>query len=271
MSVSPLEIRRIILAQSKRANVGHIGSCLSIVEILSALHGVLRGTAPDDPDRDRFALSKGHAALALYAVLKLQGSVSDEQMDTFCGDDSLLGVHPDSALPGVDFSTGSLGQGITFAVGAALGARLQGSLRRTFCLVSDAECNEGSVWEAAMFAGHHQLSNLVVIADMNGQQALDLTDRVCRAGNMADRWASFGWLVSAVDGHSVDELTRAFESPSDRPHIILARTVFGRGVEFMEKGIPITQTHLPVQAVNWHYLPMSDAEYALAMRGLEGV
>jgi transketolase len=272
LSPAPREIRRIILGQSKRANVGHIGSCLSIVEILSALFGgVLRATGSGDTERDRFVLSKGHAALALYAVLRLQGKVSETQMDTFCGDGSLLGVHPESALPGVDFSTGSLGQGITMAVGSALGARLQGSGRRTFCVISDGECNEGSVWEAAMFAGHHQLSNLVVIADMNGQQALDLTANVSRSDQMAERWEAFGWRVSNVDGHSIEQLTTALESPGDRPHCILARTIFGRGVDFMEKGIPITQTHLPVQAVNWHYLPMSDAEYDIAMRNLEGV
>jgi transketolase len=135
--MSPTQMRRIILRQSKRANVGHIGSCLSVVEILSALYGeVLRIPDPDDP------------------ALNIKGWVTGEQMDTFCGDDSMLGVHPESVLPGVDFSTGSLGQGPCVAAGAALAARLQGSSRRIFCLISDGECNEGSVWEAAMFAAH---------------------------------------------------------------------------------------------------------------------
>ena len=230
MPLSPRDIRRIILTQSKRANVGHIGSCLSIVEILAALYGgVLIASTPDDTDRDRFILSKGHAALTLYAVLALLGRISDEQLNTFCADGGVLGVHPEAALTGVDFSTGSLGQGVTIAVGVALAARLQGSSRRAFCLVSDGECNEGSVWEAAMFAGHHGLSNLIVIADMNGQQALDLTRRVSVADNMAERWKAFGWQVSAVDGHSIEQLNVALKAPgTGRPQILLARTVFGR-------------------------------------------
>jgi transketolase len=271
MSINPRAVRRIILSQSKRANVGHIGSCLSVVEILSAVHGgAMRAASPDDPDRDRFILSKGHAALALYAVLALLGRISDAQLDTFCSEDSVLGVHPEAVLPGIDFSTGSLGHGLPIAVGCALAARLQGSARRVFCLVSDGECNEGSVWEGAMFAGHHGLSNLAVVVDVNGQQAMDLTRHVSSSENMAERWKAFGWSVSEVDGHSVGKLEDVLAPRSgNQPHVVLARTVFGRGVAFMEQGRPITQAHLPVHPVNWHYLPMSDAEYALAVRGLE--
>jgi transketolase len=137
--------------------------------------GAMRRAGTEDPDRDRFVLSKGHAALALYALLALRGALSEAQLDSFCGDDSLLGVHPEAALTGVDFSTGSLGQGLCMAAGAALAAHLQRSSRRAFCLISDGECNEGSVWEAAMFAAHHGLSNLTVVAVMNGQQP----DRAC--------------------------------------------------------------------------------------------
>ena len=271
--VNPTRMRRIILQQSKRADVGHIGSCLSVVEILCALYGsVLRIEDPDDPDRDRFILSKGHAALALYAALNLRGWVTEEQMNTFCGDESMLGVHPESVLPGVDFSTGSLGQGPCIAAGAALAARLQGSRRRVFCLISDGECNEGSVWEAAMFAAHQRLSNLTVIADINGQQAYGLTRDVCEIGNHAQRWEAFGWNAREVDGHSVEALVDALNEPhTGRPRILLAQTVFGRGVWFMEQGVPLTQQHLEVQAINWHYLPMSDSEYDVAMGGLEAV
>lgn len=268
--VSPKAVRRTILLQSKRANVGHIGSCLSVVEILCALYGgVLRGT-PGEKDRDRFILSKGHAALALYATLGQKGWLSDAQLDTFCGDGSLLGVHPESALAGVDFSTGSLGQGVTMAVGAALAARTQGSLRRIFCLMSDGEFNEGSVWEAAMFAGHHRLSNLTLIVDLNGQQALGPTRDVCNLGNLAQRWQGFGWNTIDVDGHSIDALSAAMATAEHtRPTILLARTVFGRGVWYMEQGIPLTQSHLPTQAINWHYLPMSDEEFEIAIGSLE--
>jgi transketolase len=265
--ISPGKLRRIILEQSKRAHVGHIGSSLCVVEILAALYGgVLRGQSPDDPDRDRFVLSKGHAALALYATLALKGWVSDEQLATFCGDGSLLGVHPEAALPGIDFCSGSLGHGLSIAAGAALAARIQGSDRRAFCLISDGECNEGSVWESAMFAAHNRLSNLFVVADINGQQALGLTRDVCAATNMRDRWQAFGWDTAEVDGHSIEAITAALNAPGDgRPRIVLARTIFGCGVPFMEQGVPVSQKHLPVQPINWHYLPMSDEEYAMAL------
>jgi transketolase len=271
VAISPKHMRRIILEQSKRAHVGHIGSSLCVVEILAALHGgVLRGSSPEDPERDRFVLSKGHAALALYCALALRGWISEAQLSTFCGDGSLLGVHPEAAMRGVDFCSGSLGQGLSIAAGAALAARIQGSARRAFCLISDGECNEGSTWEAAMFAAHNRLSNLRVVADVNGQQALGLTRDVCASANLCERWGAFGWDVAQVDGHSVEALTAALNaSGDDRPRIVLAQTIFGRGVPFMELGIPVSQKHLPVQPINWHYLPMSDEEYAMALAALE--
>jgi transketolase len=267
----PRDVRRIILEQSRRANVGHIGSCLCVVEILAALYGdVLKGNSFDDPDRDRFILSKGHAALALYAVLALKGVLTEKDLATFCGDGSLLGVHPDAALRGIDFSTGSLGHGLSMGAGAALAATMQGSSRRVFVLMSDAECNEGSVWEAAAFAAHHGLNNLHAIVDLNGQQAFGRTREVLRMDNMRERWESFGWAVTEVDGHSVPDLARAFSNSSWRaPQLVIARTVFGRGVRFMEEGKPVTLRGLPVQPINWHYLPMSDEEYEIAMADLE--
>ena len=269
--VGPNEMRRIILIQSRRANVGHIGSCLCVVEILSALYSsVLKISDPKHPERDRFILSKGHAGLALYAALVLKGWLSEEQLNTFCGDNTFLGVHPVTAIPGVDFSTGSLGQGICIAVGSALAARLQGSKRRVFCLISDGECNEGSVWEAAMLAAQHRLSNLHVIVDCNGQQALNLTRDVLDQSNLAERWRNFGWWSAEVDGHSVSDLVNTLNTSSgEHPKLIVARTVFGKGVSYMEQGIPLSQTHLPVQSINWHYLPMSEHEYRVAMDQLE--
>ena len=266
-------MRRTILDQSRRANVGHIGSCLCVVEILTALYGhVLRVSSPDDQDRDRFVLSKGHAALALYAALVQKGWISEAQLNTFCSEDSLLGVHPEAALRGVDFSTGSLGHGLSMAAGAALAARMQGSGRRVYCLISDAECNEGAVWEAAMFAAHHRLGHLTVILDWNGQQALGPTIDVLDSTNLRQRWDAFGWRTAEVDGHSVDDLVREVTTARNAdaaPLIVLARTVFGKGVSYMEAGIPLSQPHLPVQAVNWHYLPMSAHEYAIAIAELE--
>jgi transketolase len=270
---NPKRMRQIILQQSKRANVGHIGSCLCVVEILSALYeSVLRIDSPSDPDRDRFILSKGHAALALYAALSLKGWLSTSVLDSFCGDGSLLGVHPECQLPGIDFSAGSLGHGLSIAAGAAFAAKMQNSARRVFCLISDAECNEGSVWEAVMFSAHHRLHNLTVVIDVNGQQAMGPTYDVLDLSNLKARWESFGWRVTEADGHSVDQLTEALRAKSgtgDPPHAILAKTCFGHGVSYMMAGKAITQTHLPDGPINWHYLPMSDEEYDLAMAEVE--
>ena len=254
-------VRRIILEQARRANVGHIGSALSVADILTALYlggteGCIAVSDPADPERDRFVLSKGHASLALYAVLHLRGWLSDEALNTYCGEASLLGVHPEHALRGVDFSTGSLGHGLSFAAGAALAARLHGSPRRAFVLVSDAECNEGSLWEAVMCAAHHRLSNLVAIVDLNGQQALGYTSQVLNLSPLADRWRAFGWDVHEVDGHDVGALRRtvsALDTTCGPPHVLIAHTVFGKGVTYMERQI------------KWHYLPMSEAEYQQAL------
>lgn len=261
--ISAYDISRIVLEQSMRARVGHIGSSLSVSGILAALYGgTLQGKGPRDPDRDRFILSKGHAALALYAALSLRGWLSAEDLDTYCGDGTLLGVHPDSELPGVDFSTGSLGHGLPMAVGAAIAARMQRSARRVFVLLSDAECDEGSLWEAAMLASHQGLSNLIAIVDLNGQQALGYTKDVLSLEPLAAKWRAFGWDAHEVDGHDVAGLVRAIDSLWTRPsapHVVIARTVFGHGVSFMESQI------------KWHYLPMSQADYDDAMRQIERV
>src|SRR5262245_25692304 len=233
--ISPKQMRRIILDQSKRAHVGHIGSCLCVVEILAALYGhVLRASSPHDPERDRFILSKGHAGLALFAALALRGWITQAELDTYFCPGTLLGVHPEAALPGVDFSTGSLGQGLSIAAGAALAAGLQGSARRVFSLISDGELNEGAVWEAAMFAAQHRLHNLLVIVDWNGQQAFGRTRDVLDLPNLAERWRAFGWNTREVDGHSIPDLVKALSpsAPGEAPRLVLARTVFGKGVYF---------------------------------------
>jgi transketolase len=195
--------------------------------------------------------------LALFAALHLRGWLGTGQIDTYCGDGTLLGVHPERALPGVDFSTGSLGLGLSFGAGAALAARLDGSSRRVVVLVSDAECNEGSVWEAVMFAAHHKLVNLTAIVDLNGQQALGYTRNVLDLTPMASRWHAFGWDVHEVDGHDAGALAERLStrvSAVERPRVLIARTVFGKGVSFMENQI------------KWHYHPMTDAEYERALR-----
>lgn len=254
-------IRRIVIEQSKRAGVGHIGSSLSVADILGTLFaGVLQGDGPADPERERFVLSKGHASLALYAALHETGVIDRDELASFCADGSRLGTHPDHALPGVDFSSGSLGHGLSLATGAALAARLAGSRRRTFALLSDAECNEGSVWEAVMFAAHHRLADLVAIVDVNGQQALGYTRDVLDLTPLDERWRAFGWDVHTVDGHDCRALravVEGLERGQGRPHVVLAQTVFGHGVSYMERRI------------EWHYLPMDDGQYAGALAELD--
>jgi transketolase len=254
------EIRRTVLDRSRVANVGHIGSSLSIADILAALFSGAISLGERERERDRFILSKGHAALALYAVLAAKGVISAGELDTFCVDGSSLGAHPDHTVPGIDFSTGSLGHGLPIGVGAALAARLDGSERRVFVLLSDAECDAGSVWEAVLFAAHHGLGNLVAVVDVNGQQAFGYTRDVLNLEPLADKWQSFGWEVIEVDGHDVRALAEAFETTTPgeaRPRVVLARTTFGKGVSFMESSI------------EWHYWPLSAAQYDRALKEVE--
>jgi transketolase len=193
----------------------------------------------------------------LYAALHLTGRLSADQLNTYCGDDSLLGVHPEHTLPGIDFCTGSLGQGLSFGAGAALAARLSESTRRVAVLISDAECNEGSVWEAAMFAAHHKLGNLLAIVDANGQQALGYTKNVLDLSPLATRWRAVGWDALEVDGHDVEAIAEAsvyVSRETASPRVLIAHTVFGKGVSFMERQI------------KWHYWPMSDDEFGQAVR-----
>ncbi|MDZ4765624.1 MAG: transketolase [Chloroflexota bacterium] len=257
--VTPYAIRKIVLEQSKRAHIGHIGSSLSVADILAAIYGdLLAARAPDDPDRDRFVLSKGHAALALYATLYLRGWIDAAALHSFHTDGTALGIHPEPILPGVDFATGSLGMGLSMGVGAALAARLQGSSRRVYVLLSDAELNEGSTWEAILFAAHHRLDNLIAVVDLNGQQALGYTHDVMRIDNPLERFRAFGWDAHDVDGHDVPGMVACARSlTASQPHILVARTTFGKGVSYMENKI------------RWHYMPMNDAEYAQAVDEIE--
>ena len=215
---------------------------------------------PADPERDLFVLSKGHAALALYAALHLRGWLDARTLNTFCVDGTLLGVHPDDRVPGIEFSTGSLGHGLSFGSGVALGWRLRRSPRSRVVLVSDAECNAGALWEAAMFAAHHRLSNLTAIVDLNGQQAFGHTDAVLNLSPLSDRWRAFGWDIREVSGHDVDNLSgtvAGLDTSNGPPHVLIASTVFGKGVSFMEGQL------------RWHYEPMSDEEYQRALAEIE--
>ncbi len=252
-------IRRTIIEQSKLANVGHIGSALSIADILAALYGGVLELPVARPLRDRLILSKGHAALALYAALELTGRLPSGTTGTYCTDGTLLGVHPERDLDGVDFCTGSLGHGLPIAVGAALAARLEASPRRVFVVMSDAELNEGSVWEAVMFAAHHRLANLVVILDLNGQQAMGYTKDVLDLDVPAQLWEAFGWEVHELDGHdpsAMETTIQDLDFATGAPHLIIAHTTFGKGVSFMQN------------VIDWHYLPMTDEQYDQALSEL---
>ena len=252
-------LRRWIVEQSLASTVGHVGSALSVVDIVAALwEGTMRKPGTQAEDRDRFILSKGHAALALYAALRWKGLLDEDTFRSFCRDGSLLGVHPHHALEGVDVSTGSLGMGLSIGCGLAHGLRLRGHDSRVFVLVSDAECNEGQVWEAAMFAAHHALAGLVAIVDLNGLQALGHTREIL-ALDTAALWTSFGWDTVTVDGHDLDALLAALRPgpAGGRPRAIVARTVLGKGVSFME------------DRLEWHYRNLTPELARRALAELE--
>lgn len=222
------------------ANSGHPGGSLSEADILAVLYGrimVHDPTDPDRPDRDRFILSKSHACPALYAVLAESGYFPTGELSSFRKIDSRLQGHAHIKTPGVEMSGGSLGQGLSFGVGTALAARLDGRSSRTYVLLGDGECDEGQVWEAAMSAPHHGLDNLVAIIDRNRIQNDRWTDQVMTLEPLADKWRAFGWAVIELDGHSVPELIAGFERAAEtagRPTVIIAHTVKGKGVSFME-------------------------------------
>ena len=252
-------LRARVVETSGRAEVPHLGSCLSCVDILVALYwGVLRldPRAPTATGRDRFILSKGHAAPALFQVLALRGYYPEAELADYGRDGGRFAEHPPAhGVPGVEAATGSLGHGLPMGVGMALGARLAGIDNRTFVLVSDGECNEGSTWEAAMMAGAQRLDRLTVVVDFNKWQATGRSREVLALDPLADKWAAFGWQAEEVDGHDLPALLSSLTRPPDgtgRPRAIVAHTVKGKGVSFMEDDN------------NWHYRTPNPAEVAAA-------
>ncbi|MFB6719654.1 transketolase [Kribbella sp. NPDC056345] len=246
-AAAPLEevaarLRRRTLEMISAAGAGHPGSSLSVIEILTALYyDVLRWdpAAPDAPDRDRFVLSKGHAAPALYAVLLDTGVVDAAWADSLRTFRSPLQGHPDPRFtPGIEFPAGSLAQALSASVGLALGLHRAGSPARTFVLVGDGECQEGQVWEAAAFAAHHRLDGLTVIVDDNRLQHDAPTAAIAGAGSLVDRWKACGFETEVVPGHELDRLTTCLRRRGDRrPRAVVARTVKGKGVDFMEDSV----------------------------------
>jgi len=221
---------------------------LSIIDILTVLYYSTLQIDPDnsdDPHRDRFILSKGHACVALYVVLADKGFFGKHHLTTYGKFGSILGGHPDMhKIPGVEASTGSLGHGFPFGVGMALSGKLDDETYRVFTLLGDGECQEGSIWEAAMFASHQKLDNLIAIIDYNKQQAMDYLDKIVSLEPFVEKWRAFGWEVREVDGHDLNQLIEIFNTcpfVKGKPNLIIAHTTKGKGISFME--------HEPL----WHY------------------
>ncbi len=233
--------RRHIITMIGRAGSGHPGGSLSAVEIVTALYFRVLRHKPQDPgwsDRDRFILSKGHAAPMLYAVLAECGYFPVGELTTLRRLDTRLQGHTDCTVtPGVEMSAGALGQGLSFAIGVALAGRLNSQKYKVYVLLGDGECNEGQVWEGAMAAAHFKLDNLVAIVDNNGQQIDGWNREVMNLEPFSEKWQSFGWRVIEVDGHDLTQLTQAFDQAKlvkGQPVVIIAHTIKGKGVSFME-------------------------------------
>jgi transketolase len=264
--------RREIVVAVAHAKGGHVGGPLSAVDLLTALYFrvlCIRPDEPDWPERDRFILSKGHCSIALYAVLALRGYFPVEELTSFDAIDSRLQGHPDMmALPGLDMSTGSLGLGLGAGVGIALGAKLSGQQFTTFVMVGDGECNEGAIWEGAHVAQRYELDNLVAVVDQNQLQQFCWRDRTSvervalppyTGSELAQRWAAFGWQVLEVDGHDMAAVVETLEASRQlrgSPVAVVAHTVKGKGVSFMENDY------------SWHSRVPTDEELQQALEEL---
>jgi transketolase len=260
-----IEVRLRDLQMVYGAGLGHIGGEFSAADILVTLFfgGVLRYDPehPDDPDRDRFVLSKGHSAAALYTTLAMAGYFAESELATFLQPLSRLNGHPDrNKVPGVETNTGPLGHGFPVAVGIALSGQMDGADRRTFVLTGDGELQEGSMWEAAMAAGHFGLDKLVCIVDRNRLQQGDRTETTMGLDPLPDKFTAFGWAVREVDGHDLSALLEAFTDlpfETGRPNCVIANTTKGKGVSFIEDSAP------------WHHRIPTAAEYEQAVAELE--
>jgi len=234
------KVRIDILKMTSKAGSGHPGGSLSCVDILVTVYFKILNHKPNIPDwedRDRFILSKGHAAPALYSILAKCGYISERELNGFRNLGSILQGHPDRKLPGVEVSTGSLGQGLSIAAGVALSAKMNRKNYYTYVLIGDGECDEGQIWEAAMFASHNKLDNLIAIVDRNKFQIDDLTENVVALEPFSKKWESFGWHACEIDGNNIHELVNIFRQIkplTGKPKVIIAHTLKGKGISFME-------------------------------------
>lgn len=251
------QIKKRIIDVAYSANKGHIGSALSISDLITGIFNWMKSIEELDEQKSSLTLSKGHAALALYCCLNEINVISDKDLFEYEQNGTLLGTHPDPALPWVNFFGGSLGQGLAFAAGLAMGDKLSQKSRTHYVILSDSELNAGVVWEIAAIVGTRKVNNLVVLIDMNKQQALDLTKNIIKYEDIATSFRVLGWLVTELDGHNEDEILNALATKSDKPHVIIANTKFGAGISFMEGNI------------SWHYLPLTKDLYELALREID--
>ena len=240
----------------------HIGGTMSMIEIIAVLYlHIMKYDKADmnSEKRDRFILSKGHGAMAQYVAMKQVGLISEEDLLEYKSNESKLSAHPSiGGLPGIEFASGSLGQGLSQGVGVALALKRKGNMEsKVYVLLGDGECDEGSVWEAASSASHFNCDNLIAIVDENQLQYDGETQIVQNKGTLAERWKSFGWDVVCVDGHSVVELIEAFQKKAEKPMVIIARTIKGKGVSFME--------HNPL----WHNNRLTEEQYKTAVQEVE--
>ena len=255
-------IRRHCVNMTHHGNSSHVGSVLSMADIIAVLYGKVMNidpTQPKLPSRDRFILSKGHAGAGVYAALAETGFFSTNELTKHYSNGSIFSGHiSHKGVPGVELSTGSLGHGLSVGTGLALNAILTGAGHRVFVVMSDGECDEGSNWEAILFASHHRLSNLVAIVDYNKLQSIETTDDTLTLEPFTDKWRAFGWSVMEADGHDHEALITAINAPTeDRPRVVIAHTTKGKGVSFMEN------------QVLWHYRSPQSDEYEAASQELE--
>lgn len=258
-------IRQRTIETSARAKIPHLGSCLSCVELLTALYWKelnVNPEAPEAPDRDRFVLSKGHGAPVLFQVLAERGFFPVEKLSEFGKSGSVFHEHPPKPgyIPGVEAATGSLGHGLPMALGMALAQRVQEKQNRCYALLSDGECNEGSIWEAAMFAAGQRVDQLTAIIDYNKWQATGRSKDVMALEPLAAKWEAFGWHAQQIDGHDFEAINQALDvarSETKKPSVIVADTIKGKGVSFMEDDN------------NWHYRTPNTEELAAALAELK--
>jgi len=247
-----IEIRKQVVEMIYKARSGHIGGSLSCTDILVTLF--YKVMSPED----KFILSKGHSVEAYYAVLSDLGYFPQKELDTYCRFNSKLIGHPSTLVPGIEVATGSLGHGLSIGCGMALSLKKDGKKNKVYVLMGDGELQEGSIWEAAMFASTYELDNLIGIIDRNRLQIAGDTEKVMKLEPLGDRWKSFGWEVEEVNGHNIEEMVKALNSLSynKKPHLIIAHTIKGKGISFMENNF------------KWHHGVLNEEQFEKAMKEL---